>query len=305
MKKRYILTFLIPIILAAIIALILTPSAKDSCVKNLTKFNNLPYVYYTVQINTPEGEQQIQQYKAGDVYLAKYYIGKEPLMIIDKKGSLRFGVNSLAVSSSVEDSKAANSVFWLDKLSVDDIDKNSIKRVSESNENKFSAKLNNGTDIELIFDKAGMVSKIVYKNISYLLQLYPLNSVQKESIGDVEVIISNYNVDGQVDPSYKLPDEKQAISYEEFLQALQDDNIEEGLEEDFSQLKSALGIGEEFIDNEEDEYDEEENVSNEEEQSLDIPTEDFQNKLDISEDEFNSQRGNGEKEVPPDFELME
>ncbi len=300
MKKRYILTFLIPIILAAVIALILTPSAQDNFIKNLSKFDKLQYVYYDVKIKTPEATQKIEQYKAGEIYFAKYYISSEPLIVYDSKGKLRFGVNDLVVSSSSELSKSAKSVFWLDKLALENIDKKSIQRMKDSVPNVYSAKLNDGTEIEVTFDNSGLLSKILYKNISYLLQLLPLNPENTQAVGDVEIIISNYNYDAQIDDSYKIPSEQNAVPYKEFVQAIQDDYLDYDVSEDvFMQVKSALGIGENSFDNQEDEYSDEDEDTPEENDEV------IQNKIDINEEEFQSQNGVLEKEVPPDFELME
>ena len=313
MKKRYILTFLIPIVLAAIIAFVMTPSAKDNFIKNLTKFNNLSYVYYDVKINTPDGEQKIQQYKVGGIYFAKYYIADEPLLVFDNKGKLEFGVNSLAVSSSAEKSKAIKSVFWLDKLSVEEIDKNSITRINDTEVDKFSARLNNGTEIEVTFNK-GTLTKIVYKNIPYLLQLFPLNANNTQAVGDVEIDISNFSYEGEVNLSYKFADDKITVPYKEFTQALEDDYLDyEGAEEGFAQIKRVLTLGgDDFSDdmveaeNEEEVMNEEEPIPQEEQISQEENAEpDLHRDISINEEEFQDQGEQTEKEVPPDFELME
>ncbi len=248
MKKRYILTFLIPLVLAAVIALIITPNAESTLVTKLANFEKSEAVFYEVNI-TAEGRdlgninQKIAEYKAGENYYSQYYQNENtPLIVNMSSAGVKFGTNGAAANVPLEQFKNWNSLYLFDKLSVSDIKKKSVKRNKEVSTDSYFAELNNGGKIEITFDGKN-ISSIKYDNASYMPQIAPLGSGADIIRGSVTVIYSNYKTKTSPSEEYRFSKNTINISYDELVKSIANDSFEyDGAEEVFSGLKSALQI---------------------------------------------------------------
>ncbi len=259
MKKRYILTFLIPLILAAIIAYVLTPSVGKTFLSRLSKFESST-CYYEVKITYgpnagPKERQKIKQYKQGNKYFAKYYIDRDlPLLVNVNGNEVKFGTAEITSKTTLDKLKLQHNLFAMDKLSVDDINRNSITRDRNSNEDRYYAKLNDGTRIVVTFDARGKLSRIEYNPFQYTTTLVGVD----KKLGSVVVEIQNLDENMNLDSSYILQSGGLQVSYEELKKAIAEDYFDyDGAEEAFTELKLALG-NEDVSDGD---YEEEEDYS--------------------------------------------
>ena len=187
LKKSLIFAVLIPFILAAFLARMMTPSPQKAFMKKLANFEKSDNVFYNLTI----GDDRFQQYKSNGEYYAKYFRGaKEPVIINTNGGELQFGTERVLVSSLKEDSKAEGSLFWLDKIPTKDVDVQSIVKNNSNDDDSYDVKLNDGTDITVTFYK-GVLSRIRYKNVSYFRGLVALDS-DRLITGDLLVRVDDF-----------------------------------------------------------------------------------------------------------------
>ncbi len=312
MKRRYILTFLIPIILAAVIAYIMTPNAKQSLITKLTDFENRDNIFYEVAISYPQetrsAAQKMEQYKFGGKYYAKYYQnGYIPVIVNTSDNEVKFGTEFISSTLSTAQLKEENNVFMMDKLSVSDIKKDSVKRDKNANEDKYFATLNDGTDIEVTFGKKGVLSKVVYKNVVYVPAILNLGSKS----GDVCIEISGVRNVTEISKDFIVPAKTINVSSEELKAAVINDNFEyEGGEEAFENFKRVFNIDSNIISEEEytDGENQEEMPEEVTEDSIHDVEEDFSNVEESEEPQIdfemldNHDQSGLEPETPPDFE---
>ncbi len=324
MKKRYILTFLIPMILAALIALAMTPDVAKTLSSKLSKFDKSS-CYYEVKISyTGDGaqkeRQKISQYKDGDKYFAQYYINRDVPLLVNVSGNeVKFGTAHITSSVPVNKLKAQHNVFMMDKLTAEDINKDSVKRDRSTDEDKYLAKLNDGTNIVVVFDNRGKLSRIEYKNLQFTTNL--INSDKK--LGSVTIEILNLDNAADLDKSFILPSNAIKVSYDEINKSIETDSFEyDGAEDAFADLKRVFNKdGGDMLPEDgyasDEEYEAEDtfesNIEETVEDNFDEPSpenlnEDFSgveesNGPVIHFEELENQPEDGfEPEVPPDFE---
>ncbi len=313
MKKRYILTFLIPVILAALIAYIMTPSPQKSFMTKLSSFEKKDNIYYEVEVSYPQegrsASQKIEQYKSGGKYYAKYYQNEFVPVIVNLSGSdVKFGTEDVSSSVSVQKLLEENNVFMMDKLSLAEVKKDSIRRDKEANADKYFATLNNGTEVEVYFDKNGNLNKVEYKNILYTPSIMNMGSKS----GDVSINIVGLRDVTEVARDFIVSAKTINVPLEELQSAIVNNNFEyDGGEEVFAKLKQVFNIKEEeFLP--EDEFTEEENPAPEIEEPVEGAVnhegEDFHGVEETEEPQIDLESLNdhdqsgAEPEMPPDFE---
>lgn len=254
-KKHLILTIIVPLILAAILARLMTPTPEKAFIQKLSRFEKLDNVYWRLEV----GPEKYEQYKINGEYYARRNGSNEALKINTSGEELRFGTNDVIVYSKIEDSKASNSVFWLDKLSVKDIKKGSIVKDRQSGEDIYDAQLNDGTEIRVTFYK-GLVSKIEYLDIPVNEKLFDLEN-KAFGLDTVLVEIKFLQQNAHKLEGAKLNPDARMLTLEEFSSYL--DTSDEMLTDDILDLKYAYkGIprpeSNDYEDADDDEYEYEE-----------------------------------------------
>lgn len=325
MKKRYVLTFLIPLILAAVIAFMMTPDPQKSFMAKLTAFEKKDNIYYDVNIVFSEQgrstSQKIEQYKFAGNYYARYFQGNNRPIYVNIIGSeAKFGTSKISSSISVEQLNKEHIVFMLDKLSASNIKQSSIKRDKNADNDKYFAQLNDGTNIEVTFT-SGMLSRIEYKNIEY--SPYILNI--ETQTGDVVIDITGLRDVKEVDRKYILPAKTMNIRYEGLKSAILSNDFEyNGAEEIFAEFKRLFNVkdsGYQEEDYTEDDYAEEDYAEDdytEDDFSDEDVTEDYHinennqpevfsnieenDEPQIDIEDINIHEDDSEQEIPPEFE---
>lgn len=206
-KKLWVAAIIGPLVLAALIAWIMTPSPERAFRTKLAKLGKMDKVSWVLNVNG----DKYQQYKSGGVYYAEYFSGEDSLIINVDGDKLLFGTEDIAVSTTVQDSKLAKSTFWFDKTTPEDVSKGSVSRVKGAKEDVYTAVLNDGTPVTVTFYK-GVVSKIEYDSASYSRGI--LSDGDKE-FGAVSVLVNNLEKDVEVPQSLVLNNVKK-ITLEEF-----------------------------------------------------------------------------------------
>ena len=257
-KKLWVAAIIGPLVLAALIAWIMTPSPERAFRTKLAKLGKMDKVSWELSVNG----DKYQQYKSDGVYYAEYFSGERSLFINVDGDRLLFGTEDIAVSTPVLDSKLAKSTFWFDKITPEDVSKGSVSRVKGAKEDVYTATLNDGTPITVTFYK-GIVSKIEYDSATYSRGI--LSDNDKE-FGAVSVLVNNVEKDVEVPESLVLRNVNK-ITLDEFETYM--DMSDEELEDenpDLLALKDAyMGNFEDGSDDEFPEDTDEDDISDDDE----------------------------------------
>ena len=253
MKKRYILTFIIPAVLGAVIAWILTPSPTSAFLNKLKRYENADNYKIDIKITSPKFSTTYEQYKSDGKFYANYSPSQNGDLLINVDGkNVLFGNNKIVVPTTTEALKRKDSLYLLDKISVKNIDLASIKRDKSVQTDSYIAKLSDGTEVYVTFEK-GNLKSIVYNSIDYSNQLIDVgvdNAI--DSYGDVELEVTSFETNVPLERDFMLSSDAYKMAPEELESLLADDSADlDDLNSAFNDLAEALGV--EFEDNEEDE----------------------------------------------------
>lgn len=254
-KKRYIATFLIPLSLAAIAAAILTPTPERAFLSKLDNYQKAENVYSEVVYNVAgEKSVKVEQYKVDGEYYAKYYsFEKIPLVVNTKAENVLFGNDFLASSASKLRSQEENSLFWLDKITSDNIQKGSVKRDKTAKEGYiYTANLDSETPIRVTFFN-GLLKKIEYFDVEYssqIVNVFP--DFGKGKRVNIVVEVSDYKTQASLTDDFIISERANVITLRELRETMSNDLEEDEEDENiFSQIKSAIEeLQESFEDDE-------------------------------------------------------
>lgn len=281
-KKYLILSIIIPLILAAILARLMTPNPEQSFTQKMRKFEKLDNACWNLEAYG----KKYQQCKIGNEYFAKSKNNGENLKINTSGEELRFGTDSVAVYTTVAESKSANSLYWLDKLNIKDVKKTSIVRDKDAEGDTYNAELNNGTRIRVTFYK-GLISQIEYSDILVSKGLVELD--EEFSRDDVIVNIKMLEPSKDIANEMKLDSNVRLLTLDEFQSYMT--RSDKNLTKDILELKYAY-LGKKmpknsYEDEEEQYFDDEDNETELTELEIDEDNDSMSGHFQfMSDDEF-------------------
>lgn len=201
---------------------------KGALINKLNKFNEIENIYYQTDISYKFlGQQEttitLKQFKKGNNYNAKF---SNPMMRSEanlelKNGNIRYNEYFMTVEGSVNESKADKSFFWLDKITSDDINKDTIKKLetpdnlSTLNCKMYSSELKKDKNkIDICINKENIPVYIKYYNIDFIPLLFSTNPITSltEHKGDVILKLTDIKLNPAYDTSFDVKTSKYGLT---------------------------------------------------------------------------------------------
>lgn len=220
-------------LIANFLATVTLSSGNELKIK-LKKFNSIKNCYYDIGFQSElDGDskivnkKKIQQFKKDKNYFAKsldIYDGEFESSIEPEEETINSNSNNLkwkifpskvVIIVPVKESKKRKSFFWLDKITPEQIQKGSVKKLSAPDFiqgrkcDMYSAKLKTSGEVDLCIDSMNFPIYINYKNVEYSLSIAPLDMTAEKRFptiqkGNVEIFLSNIILNPAFDSSFKI-----------------------------------------------------------------------------------------------------
>ncbi len=221
-KKVLIISIIAFAVIGYLIKDIVDP--KTALLSKLDKFAKSDNLYYEADIKYKHmgmvyNTITIKQYKNRDNYRAIMInpLSKEKTVFNVTEDNIRFLDKDVTYEGSREKSLIDKSIFWLDKIKSDDLNKDTIKKIQPSEEvitmglkcTMYTAKLkDNNKNIDICIDNYIPVFIKYSKANDFLPALFniKLNEYHKKSNGDVTIILKNIINNPKYDKSFDLPE---------------------------------------------------------------------------------------------------
>ncbi len=209
--------------------------------KKLDKFEDIDNLYYQSQFrfkihNNQDVDMIVKQYKKLNNYFAQNAssLSDDPTNIEVNNGILSFDQGEVIVKGSVEESEKDRSIFWLDKLTSDDVIPDSIKKIKTPKNfeagkcDMYSAKHKiYMCDFDICMNKNNVPVYIKYYNfkkfIPFLFDInLPTNS--QRSSGDIIIKVTDIKFNSEYDSSFDLDEDsesKEILDVKEIKKALE------------------------------------------------------------------------------------
>lgn len=235
MKKRYIAAIIIPLILAFILAGLMTPSSTDVFMSKMKIYLDSENVCSQFAYKVDGDRYKVNQCKAGENYYMAFKSSSGADFLINIVGDdVYAGKDDAVLSFSKSTLSEEGSVILLDKISVSDINKDSVKRDKEAEGLFYDFELNDGTKMAAHFEM-GKLKELIYKE----KEVVPHVSLAfaDSQTGRCSVYYSNWDFESGLKEEYKLPAGVKKVAVEDLMRP-----IDEESEPELMGLKNNLGL---------------------------------------------------------------
>lgn len=235
MKKRYIAAIIIPLILAFILAGLMTPSSTDVFMSKMKIYLDSENVCSQFAYKVDGDRYKVNQCKAGENYYMAFKSSSGADFLINIVGDeVLAGRDNPVLGLSKSALIKEGSIILLDKISVADINKDSVKRDKEAEGLFYDFELNDGTKMAASFE-AGKLKELIYRE----KEVVPHVSLAfaDSQTGRCSVYYSNWDFESGLKEEYKLLGEPKKVTVQDLLRP-----IDEEFEPELVWLKNSLGL---------------------------------------------------------------
>ena len=239
--RNILIVLFIGLVLISVFGFYANLNDGHNLLKKLDKFEQIDKLYYQSQFSFKLADTQdvkiiVKQYKRDNNYNAQAIFPQSDIVInLEKKGGiLSFEQDEVLIRGSIGESKEDKSIFWLDKLTADDILPDSIKKIKtpadfEAGEcDMYSAKLKaTMTNVDICINKDNVPVYFKYYDYKNFTPL-PFNINSKANLkkynGNIIIRISDIKFNSDYDSSFDMHDEsklKEIIEVKEIKSILE------------------------------------------------------------------------------------
>lgn len=258
MKKRYFAAILIPLVLAFILAYLMTPSSEALFMKKMKLYFETEDFYVEKEYRASGDIFKVKQSKVKDNYYLNISDKSGEEILLNMEGDKVFyGFSDMAVSVSKADFEEDKSIVLLDKISVRDVDKNSISLDKEKHGLYYNFSMKDGRKYAVLFDK-GVLSQLTCYGVEFLPHV---SSKAVETISaDVAIKYSNWQSPSDLSGVVKLSNTAEVYSLDELSRT----------GNETTKLKRVAGLLDEYDDDDQDDFEEDDYEDEEEDNGFEI-----------------------------------